>query len=141
MKASDMNVLLLGKLLAEVYRIQRKLEMPCAAKESTIYALGNGFESIILEHIESIGFVSDTQFTHVLDVLNSIWSDPVKLAAFKGFYDIEEDLKKGGVDRSTAITVLKYLNANGQFHEMIIKMNSLNSPSECKAFELSEWDV
>ena len=34
----------LGKLLGEVYRIQRHLEMPNAPDEATVYGLLNGME-------------------------------------------------------------------------------------------------
>jgi hypothetical protein len=136
----DTNALLLGKLLAEVYRVHRKLEIP-TADDATIYGLRNGFETVVAEELERIGFVSKAQVKHVMDVLDPIWQDPTKLAAFKGFYDIERELESGGVDRTTAIAVLTYLNAHGQFTDVIAKMDTSGSPSECRKFDLSKWEI
>jgi hypothetical protein len=140
MTVPDNNAILLGKLLAETYRIQRKLGIP-SVDDAKIYALLNGFESAIDDELQRIGFVSKEQETHVMDVLNPIWEDPDKLASFKGFYDIENELKAGGVDRTTAIAVLKYLNAHGQFTDVIAKMDTSGSPSECRTFNLDKWDA
>ena len=140
MNEIDTNALLLGKLLAEVYRVQRKLEIP-TADDATIYGLRNGFETVVAEELERIGFVSKAQIKHVMDVLDPIWQDPTKLAAFKGFYDIESELESGGVDRTTAIAVLTYLNAHGQFTDFIAKMDTSGSPSECRKFDLSKWEI
>ena len=139
MNQIDTNTLFLGKLLAEVYRVQRKLEIP-TADDATIYGLRNGFETVIADELERIGFVSKAQVKHVMDVLDPIWQDPAKLAAFKGFYDIERELENGGLDRSTAIAVLTYLNAHGQFTAVIEKMDTDGSPSECRTFNLSKWE-
>ncbi|MDR3480341.1 MAG: hypothetical protein P4L91_06460 [Burkholderiaceae bacterium] len=140
MKEIDTNAVLLGKLLAEVYRVQRNLGV-ATMDDATIYALRNGFETAIDDELERIGFVSKAQVKHVMDVLDPIWQDPTQLAAFKGFYDIERELEDGGVDRPTAITVLTYLNAKGQFTEVIAKMDTSHSPSECRTFELGKWEL
>jgi hypothetical protein len=140
MNEIDTNAVLLGKLLAEVYRVQRKLEIP-TADDATIYGLRNGFETVVAEELERVGFVSKAQVKHVMDVLDPIWQDPTKLAAFKGFYDIERELESGGVDRSTAIAVLTYLNAQGQFTDVIAKMDTHGSPGECRTFVLSKWEI
>lgn len=134
--------LLLGKLLGELYRIQRSSsEVSCPASDGQIYALLNGFEDAVNEELESIGFVSSDKVKSVMDILEPIWIDPEKLSKFKGFYDIERDLEDRGVDRSDAIRILKYLKANHQFTEIIAKMDTSGSPSECRKFELSDWDV
>jgi len=140
MNEIDTNAVLLGKLLAEVYRVQRKLEIP-SVDEATIYGLRNGFETVIAEELERVGFISKAHVKHVMDVLDPIWQDPAKLAAFKGFYDIERELESGGVDRSTAIAVLTYLNAHGQFTDVIAKMDTHGSPTECRTFALSKWEL
>lgn len=133
--------LLLGKILGEVYRIQRSSkEMACGASDSHIYALRNGFEHAVKEEIDRIGEITDDQVKAVMDVLEPIWMDQEKLKAFKGFYDIESDLQRRGVDRVEAIRILRYLKANHQFTEVIAKMDSSGSPSECRRFDLDEWD-
>jgi len=141
MSPHDPNKILLGKILAEVYRMQRKANMPCSATDGQIYGLLNGFETAINEQLERIGYVSEAELMHVIDVLTPYWKEPAKLAEFKGFYDIEHELEAGGVDRAKAIPILRYLYANSQFHEVIAKMDSSDSPSECRTFKLTEWDA
>ena len=137
---TDKNTLLLGKLLAETYRLQKKAGIP-TVDDARIYALRNGFESAIDDEIERIGSVSKEQLKHVMNVLEPIWQDKAKLADFKGFYDIERELADGGVDRSDAIRILTYLSETGQFAEVIAKMDSSHSPGECRTFKLSKWEL
>lgn len=137
--AIDNNQILLGKILGEIYRLQKNQDVPCGAEEARIYGLLNGFESVIEEELESIGFVSKEQLSHTVKVLNEIWNDPEEMGSFKGFYDIENDLQRGDVDRSTAMRVLTYLDANNSFSDLISKMDSSDSPSECRTFTLDKW--
>lgn len=134
------QIIILGKILGEIYRIQMKLGI-LSVDKANLYALLNGFESAIKEELGRIGFISKEQEDHVIDVLSLIWEDQKKIENFNGFYDIEHQLEQGGVDRSTAIAVLKRLYANGQFTDLIAKMDSPGSPSECRRFDLSEWDI
>ena len=136
----DQNTLLLGKLLAEIYRLQKNANVP-TVDDACIYGLKNGFESAIRDEVERIGSISGQQLKHVMNVLEPIWQNKAKLAAFKGFYDIERELADGGVDRTDAIHILTYLSQTGQFAEVIAKMDSSNSPGECRTFKLDEWDV
>jgi len=91
--------------------------------------------------VKNMGFISSEMLKSVMDVLDSIWSDDSKMEKFKGFYDIENDLKERGVDRYNALKIIKYLKANGQFTSLIEKMNSVHSPTECKTFTLHDWEV
>lgn len=132
---------LLGKLLGEVFRIQKASDdIACSASDGQIYALLNGFEDAVDEVLERVGEISSEKVRIVMDILDPIWQDQDKLNNFKGFYDIENDLKRQGVDRSDAIRILTYLRANHQFTDIIEKMDSSNSPSECRRFEISEWE-
>ena len=133
--------LLLGRILGEIYRLQNSTEtVRCPYGPGHVYALLNGFENAVDEELERLGRVSASTVQKVIDVLDPIWSDKEKLDAFKGFYDIEPELIRKGVDRGQAMKVLTYFLANGQFIEIIRKMDTSNSPSECRTFELSEWD-
>ncbi len=140
MESMDTNKMLLGKILGEIYRLQKKIGVPHSASDPHIYGLLNGFESVIDEQIEKIGWVSKEQFNHTISVLTPYWKDENKLADFKGFYDIESELEDGGVSRGVAIQILSYLYANNQFTDVINKMNSSDSPSECRTFKMNEWD-
>lgn len=136
----DNNTILLGKLLAETYRLQRVAGIP-TANDATIYGLRNGIEQAIQQTLESIGRVSTKKMTHAVNVLNEHWEDQAKLAAFQGYYQIENQLESGGVDRADAIVIFKYLQAQGRFTDLIMKMDSSQSPSECRKFDMNEWDI
>lgn len=137
---NEPTTILLGKLLAEVYRLQKAagLDAPDAAR---IFALRNGFESAIQDELAHIGFISTVQLQHAISVLEPYWKDPAKLASLKGFYDIEQALADGGVDRDHAKQIFQYLQANSQFTDVLAKMDSTDSPLECRTFTLSKWDV
>ncbi len=130
---------LLGKLLGEVFRIQRASKIPCSASDEQIYGLLNGFEESVDDVLIELGDISSAKVESVTNVLE-IWSDPQKLNSFSGFYDIEKELMRLDVSRSDAIRILKYLKASDRFTDVIDKMNSSNSPGECKRFEVSEWE-
>lgn len=134
----DTNKLLLGKILGEIYRIQTKAGMPLPVNQAHVYGLLNGLEFAVDRELEGIGFVSTEKLKYTSKVLNKIWENPSKLAAFKGFYDIEAELDAGGVDRETAIKIITYFKADGRFQELIEKMNSNHSPIECKDFNLDD---
>ena len=136
----DETKLLLGKLLGEIYRLQNASGVRSGIGEAQIYGLRNGFENCIAHELEMIGFVSEEKLDAVGDVLNGYFDDEKKLEAFKGFYDIEHALQSKGVDRSLAIRILNYYNANHQFTNVIAKMDSSGSPSECRTFELNEFE-
>lgn len=110
------------------------------ASNGHIYALCNGFEHAVKEELERIGFVSETDVKSVMDVLDPIFLDEKRLKEFKGFYDVENSFKDRNIDRPTAIVILRYLYANDQYVEIIDKMDSSNSPTECRRFKLDKWD-
>ena len=133
---------LLGKLLGEIYRIEKRTQsMPCPVDDSRVFGLVNGFETAIDEELESIGFVTGDQVDAVADALEPYFLSPEKLAHFKGFYDIEDELESRGVDRATALAIITYFNMRGQFSSVISKMDSSGSPTECRTFEPSEFDI
>ncbi|AYV67098.1 hypothetical protein C2I06_09540 [Niallia circulans] len=134
-----MDKVMFGKLLGEVYRSQNR-EGYAPVKESTIFGLLNGFEHVIDEEIERIGFVSKEEFTIVGDILNEYFLDDEKLKNLEGYYDIEPELDRQGISRAQAIQILTYYKANGQFGNVIEKFNSQHSPTECKRFEIADYD-
>ena len=136
----DQNTLLLGKILAEVYRLQVNTNVPCSAGPERIYGLLNGIEMEVAEEIENIGFISDDQVKAASRILDKIFVDDAKLAEFTGFYDIESELEEAGIDRIAAMKIFTYFAAAGRFTSILNKMNSNNSPIECKTFEMNKWD-
>ncbi len=133
--------ILLGKILGEIYKIEKRLpDMTCPATQGQIYGLLNGFENAIEDELEMTGFVSKEHVEIVGNVLDEIWLDKEKLNSFKGFYDIERRLSSMGVDRGQANKILRYFNADNRFVEIIAKMDTSDSPSESRRFNLSEFD-
>ena len=142
MQPNDSNIRLLAKILGELYRMESAREaIASPASPARIYGLLNGFESEIHEELDRIGWVSQQDLKAVVDVLEPFGTSSDKLQEFTGYYDIEEDLKNRGIDRRKAITILKFLKANGQFEGVIAKMDSSRSPSECRTFDLDMWDA
>lgn len=133
--------LFLGKLLGEIYRLQRRTDTPCSASDATIYGLLNGFEEVAEEELERVGLVTKEQVNHAATVLDTVWSNPEKMKNFRGFYDIEHELADGGVDRVTAMKILTYFKANHSFQDLIAKMDTSGSPGECRTFDLDKWNT
>ena len=130
---------LFGKILGEIYRFQRASDVVvCPASQGRIYALLNGFEGAVERELEVVGTISDTQVKAVTDILLVVWQDKNRLNHFKGYYDLEADLQRRNISREQAIKIFTYLKANHQFVDLIERMNSSHSPSECKNFDLDE---
>lgn len=141
MKSSEekKQKMLLGKLLGEVYRLQNVLGgIENGADEAKVFALLNGFESVIDEEIVS-EMITNEDIENTMKIFDLYWNDTEKLKEFKGFYDIEYDLKEKGINRGKAIRIFTYLKANNQYIDIIEKMDSGHSPIECKRFEISKW--
>lgn len=134
-----MDKLMFGKLLGEIYRIQNR-EGYSPVSESTIFGLLNGFEHVINEEIERMGHVTTEEFNRVGDILNEYFIDEEKLSNLSGYYDIEPKLNSYGIPRWKAIQIITFFKAIGQFEDVIEKFNSSASPTECKRFEISDWD-
>lgn len=132
-------VLLLGKILGEVYRIQRKIGLGTEGND-VVFGLRHGFESVLDETFRDIGGISTAQLNAVDSVLEKYFAEPAKLSAFTGFYEIEYKLQALGVDRGTAMTILTYQKATGRYDSIIDKMNCSGSPVECRTFELDQWN-
>lgn len=131
---------LLGKILGEVFRLQRAQGIATSGDKDQIYGLLYGFEDVLDEVSQEVGEISSEKVKVVTDVLEQIWQDPQKLEKFTGFYDIEQNLSQQGVSRVDAMKILTYLKAGDRFSEVINKMDSSNSPGECRTFELYPWE-
>lgn len=133
--------LLFGKVLGEIFRLQKATgKISPGASDAQIYGLLNGFEETVDDVVERMGGISTEKMKAVMDVIEPIWSNEERLSKFKGYYDIEGKLASKGVDRSDAISIFTYLKANHQFTQLIQKMDSSDSPSECRRFDISDWE-
>jgi hypothetical protein len=119
-----------GVLYSEISEIRKKLGMS-HPDEGDIFALQNGIEPVINKYLYGYDLVSQQQIDDVVRIL-----EKQSLETFKGFYNIERQLKGCGICRGTAHAILTYLKARGSFRELILKMDSEHSPVECRTFEL-----
>ncbi len=125
--------ILLGKILGETYRIQKKLDI-CNVSDGEIYGLLNGFEIILDKKISDYQITTE-QYDSAVKVLNEIFYDKEKLKNFDGYYSIEQKMESVGIGRNEAITLFNYFNAIGSFKELIEKLDSRNSPNELRKFD------
>ncbi|PIC67276.1 hypothetical protein CSV71_05835 [Sporosarcina sp. P21c] len=136
------NKLVAAKLLGEIYRIQKRLpDNACFVGNDVIYGLLNGVERVVNSELEDLGFISQGKEDAAIEVLNEYFTDNKMLSELKGYYDIEDKLEECGIDRSDAIRIFTLLKAEGRFERVIEKMDSSHSPSECRTFDISHWDI
>ncbi len=119
-----------GVLYSEICKLRKELGMS-HPDEAEIFALENGIEPVINKYLCGYGLVSQQQIDDVVWIL-----EKQSLETFKGYYDIERQLKECGICRGIAHTIITYLKADGCFLELILKMDSGDSPDECRTFEL-----
>ncbi|MXQ53160.1 hypothetical protein [Shimazuella alba] len=132
--------LFLGKILGEIYRLQKK-EGLYNHSDGRIYGLINGFESVIDEEMDMIPHITEKELKTVTDVLHEIDQNEEETEKFQGFYDIERKLQEKGIYRHRVIYILKYLYASGRFTRLIDKMNSSGSPGEVRNLKLTDWEI
>jgi hypothetical protein len=127
----------LGFILGQIYRLQKRVDPEmCPASDKEIYGLTHGFEYEIEKVLWQIGEVTDQQVTAAADVLDPLYRLPKLVAEVNGYMDLEPRFRKNGLDRATVIRCLKYLTADGEFMELVGKLDSEQSPEECRRFEL-----
>ncbi len=121
---------LLGALLAEIMELRQKMNLSSCDK-AEMFALQNGIVPIIDKHLKNYGLITQQHFNDVVWIL-----ERQNVETFRGYYDIERQLKEQGINRGIAHTILTYLKATGSFVELIQKMDSEHSPDECREFNL-----
>lgn len=124
-----------GKMLGEIYKIQyHSKELYCPVGPETIYGLINGFEGVIEDNIPEYS-ITQEDYENMISVLTPIHQDSEKLNNFEGYYDIEHDLEKLGINRSKAMDLFDFFSLRGAYREIISKMDSSGSPSEMRTFK------
>jgi hypothetical protein len=124
----------LGKILGEMYRIQKRLEMPGPA-DHVIVGLLYGIEPVIREQFS---FVPSDQCQAVLEALDRYAGDP---EALTGYYDIMSELEAAGVNRARAKIIITYLNLMGAYTDVIRRLDSDNSPVDLRRFDLQDNEI
>ena len=110
---------LLGKILGEVYKMHDRRGLHYPASKATIYGLTHGMETIIDDELDRIGWVSSEAMQAIMAIFASISDNPTKLAAFEGYADISDRLAAAKISKETLITVVKYMQADFMYPEMV----------------------
>jgi hypothetical protein len=124
---------LFGYLLGETFRMQKKLGI-CNVSDPTIFGMLNGMEDVLREVEARIPVIPDGLVKKAADILQPYLDDPTK--PLSGYYQIEKELDAAGIDRGRAIVIFTYFKASGFYSEVIEKLNTTESPIECKTFDL-----
>lgn len=124
---------LFGYLLGEIFRIQKKLGN-CNVSDATIFGLLNGMEDVLREVEARVPIISDGLVKKAADILQPYLDDPAR--PLSGYYQIEKELEVAGIDRGRAIVIFTYFKAAGFYPGVLEKLNSAESPIECKTFDL-----
>ena len=127
-----------GLFFAELYEIKALLKKEKLGKKEKgyVFALRNGFENVINDIIDEEWWVSKEDEKIVAEILDRYFLDSEELKKLTGFYDIEPELNSKGIDRMKALTIMQYFNSRGSFSQVLKKMDSTNSPQECRTFEI-----
>jgi hypothetical protein len=129
----------LAKILGEIYRIQKRIkDLPCSATDSHIYGLLKGFEDSINLELD-YELITKQEVSKVSNILNEIWIDDEKLKNFKGYYDIESEFEKLNIPRWKIILILTKLKSEDRYTRLLEKMDSNNSPGECRKFDIESY--
>ncbi|HGH7178533.1 TPA: hypothetical protein ACJMKL_000673 [Bacillus luti] len=134
-----MDKFLFGKILGEIYRIQNRNGYS-PVSEGRIYGLLNGVETAIDEEISNLDFVTKEELNTAADILDKYWGNPANLEKVTGYYDLEDDFDAAGLSRGKMMKILTYFNSNRQYTDLISKFDSSNSPTECRSFEIYDYE-
>lgn len=121
-------------LIGRQLRLEKKLEQTDVS-DSAIYGALWGIDFDVLEILDR-DIISRDKVEAMIEVINPIFIDKEKLKNFKGYYDIEPQLKDRGIERHEAKVILTYFKADDRFLELIEKMDSQHSPTECRNFDV-----
>lgn len=143
MKMDSKTKKMFGIFLGETLEIKtilkgKKLDK---SERATLYALKNGFESVINDYLDEDWYITIEEEKIVANVLTPYFNNEEKLNELKGFYDIEPELEEKGISRLKALAIMKYYYAKGSFISVLNKMDTTHSPQECRTFEISDYDI
>ena len=135
------NKILLGKILGEIYHFQKESGVNRKVDDGRVFGLLNGIEACINDELAEIGWVSQEECDKIMGVLNRIYSDKERMESITGYYDIEEEFNELGIKRWQVVRVMKYCQAEGKYFKLLKKMDTQNSPEECREFLVYEFET
>ncbi|WP_155922176.1 hypothetical protein [Bacillus sp. EB01] len=117
--------LALGKILGEIYRIQKAQEID-SVSDSRLFGLLNGFEEAIDSELGNLQFISDEDVKKVTDELAPYWNGERDIEEIPSFMTFRMDLERKGISHSKVVDILKYLKADGRFQTEIERLGTFN---------------
>jgi hypothetical protein len=123
--------LVLGKMLGEVYRVQRAQGI-CQVPDSKIFGLLNGVEEALDSEFENLSVISNSQISVVCDHLDPYFKGEKPIEEMPSFLNFRMELEQHGISHSKLIDILKYLHASGSYTEEIDRLGN---------FKLSDYDI
>jgi hypothetical protein len=129
MQESDTK-LYFGKLLGEIYRLQKQVGLPVDDRD--VFGLCEGVEEVIDSALAGRRLLTRDQSNHVAEILTQFQDDESKLAELKGYYQIRKQFEERGVDQYAVMKTFRYFLRCEAFTEVIEKICLGDSPTEFK---------
>lgn len=123
----------LGVVLGQIYLVKEHLGVT-KEPHAALYGLLHGIEPIIDAEFQRNGpLVTEQMVKDVAAVLRAYENNPGR--ELKGYLDLEPGFQALEIDRGTAIRILTTFKVLGMFDETINRLNTDDSPSECRLFD------
>lgn len=119
-----------GKLLGEMYRIQKEQGI-ARVDDGRIFGLLNGVEEAISSELNGTPFISNEQIEIVSDYLSPYWSQEKSLDELSDL-SMRMDLERKGINEGDLYIILKYLKSTGRFEVEIDKLGS---------YQINKYDI
>jgi hypothetical protein len=145
MEKEVVNKILLGRLLGQVYRVQKQLGCLGTSErlggdaeyDEHIEELCGGFEPAIDWELSNMNTVSTQEYEKVCALLMR-YDDEERLEELKGYYTIEDEVDQilgGRKMRTKAIKIFRYMNTWDLYPDVLKKLTDKDSesPSEIKS--------
>lgn len=124
-----------GLIMGDLYEIKSLLKKKPIDK-AKLFALQNGFEHEIDEQLDVNFWISLEEKNKIDKILDPYFRDETLFNNLKGYYDIEPLIEEAGISRLKAIVIMKYFYERGPFRKVLDKMDSSDSPQECRKLDI-----
>lgn len=112
--------LALGKILGEIYRVQKEQGI-CEVSDARIMGLLNGFQQALESELEDLDYFSNEEVNVVADYLKPYWTGEKAMSELPTLVEARLELERKGVSHGRLLTILEYLHANGRYTTEIKK--------------------
>lgn len=114
--------LALGKILGEVYDLERRIKNSYSVSQQTIFGLVNGFEETIDKELTGMGMITEEDVRNASSILERYENDSFLLQSMVGFSDMEAEMGRYGIDWFTAKKIVTMLRYERKYPKVIEKL-------------------